>query len=369
VAEARARGDEFCDLTLSNPTSAGIDYPEGLWPILERAQRAARVYRPEALGLRSARQAVAGYLALSRRRPIAAEDIFLSASTSEAYAFLFKLLCDPGDAVLIPAPSYPLFEHLAELEAVRAVPYRLAYDGAWHIDFGSLRSALTPDVRAIVVVSPNNPTGHYCWRGEWAALGELGLPLICDEVFFEYPLEASPPPPPPGPSPVLSFALGGLSKLVGLPQLKLAWAELSGPAALVQEARERLELVADTFLSVGSPIQLALPELLELSPPITQTILARCRHNLATLRRALAGSPISTLRLEGGWSAVLQLPSLQSEDELVSALLTRERVLLQPGWFYDFEREPYAVVSLLTPPSVFENGVSRIATYVTELSR
>lgn len=368
MAEARARGDEFCDLTLSNPTSAGIDYPHGLWPLLERAQRGARVYRPEALGLLSAREAVASYLALSRHRPAAAEDILLSASTSEAYAFLFKLLCDPGDAVLIPAPSYPLFEHLAELEAVRAVPYRLAYDGAWHIDFGSLRRALTPDVRAIVVVSPNNPTGHYCGAEEWAALAELGLPLICDEVFFEYPLEASPPEQQ-GPSPVLSFALGGLSKLVGLPQLKLAWTELRGPPALVREARERLELVADTFLSVGSPIQLALPELLELSPLIIEPILARCRHNLAALRRALTGSAVSALRLEGGWNAVLHFPSLQSEDDWVSALLTRERVLLQPGWFYDFEREPYAIVSLLTPPSVFEAGVSRIATYVAELSR
>lgn len=366
VAAAHARAEELCDLTTSNPTTAGLDYPAALLPLLERAQASALSYRPEPFGLLSARQSVARHLARSRGSAPDPRDIMLTASTSEAYAFLFKLLCDPGDAILIPAPSYPLFEHLAELEAVEVLPYRLAYDGAWHADLGSARRAMTPKVRAIVVVSPNNPTGHYSAPGEQAALASLGVPLIRDEVFFEYSLDAQPPRQ--RDSTVLTFSLGGLSKLAGLPQLKLAWTELSGPVELVQEARERLELLADTFLSVGTPIQVALPDLLDLAPAISQTIRERCRRNLAALRELLTGSSVSVLRVEGGWTAVLQFPRLQSEDELVSGLLTRQRVLVQPGWFYDFESGPYAIVSLLTPPSVFEHGVSRIAAYAAELS-
>jgi aspartate/methionine/tyrosine aminotransferase len=333
VEAARARGDELCDLTRSNPTTAGLDYPVALLPLLQRAQSSALVYRPEPFGSSAARQAVAQHLARARGAEPEARDILLTASTSEAYAFLFKLLCDPGDAILIPAPSYPLFEHLAELEAVQAVPYRLAYDGAWHTDMASVRRAMSPRVRAIVLVSPNNPTGHYSAPAEQSALAELGVPLICDEVFFEYALDAQPPRR--SVSTALTFSLGGLSKLAGLPQLKLAWTELSGPAELVQEARERLELVADTFLSVATPIQVALPELLGLAPTITELIRARCSQNLATARRVLGGTAVSVLRVEGGWSAVLQFPRLQGEDELVAGLLTRHGVLVQPGWFYD----------------------------------
>jgi hypothetical protein len=296
--------------------------------------------------------------------------VLLTASTSEAYAFLFKLLCDAGDQILIPAPSYPLLAHLAELEGVGIQPYRLAYDGDWHIDLDSLRRARTERTRGIVVISPNNPTGQYLTPLELSALQELGLPLIVDQVFFEYPLELSA-----APDAVLSgardglvFSLGGLSKLMGLPQLKLAWTSMRGAESAVREARERLELVADTFLSVATPVQAALPELLALAPQVSAVIGARCRENLSALKQVLADSPIGVLRAAGGWSAVLRLPAITSEDELLAALVTEHRVVVQPGWFYDFEREPYLVVSLLTPKGVFGDGIDRLRACVGELS-
>jgi aspartate/methionine/tyrosine aminotransferase len=350
--EARAGGRALLDLTVTNPTRAGIAYPAELAAVLERAQAASLDYAPESFGSVAARQA------LSPIAACAVEDLLLTASTSEAYAFLFKLLCDPGDSVLVPAPSYPLFEHLAELESVELVPYRLAYDGAWHIDLDSVRPR--PSTRAVLLVSPNNPTGNYVAPGELVALSRFGLPLVIDEVFRDYPLDAAAPASPT--VDVLSFRLNGLSKLAGLPQLKLAWTAISGPEALRREARERLELVADTFLSVATPIQRALPELLRLAPLITSAIGQRCRQNLATLRGALVASPVSVLRCEGGWSAVLRLPAIASEDELLTRLLTERALLLQPGWFYDFESEPYAVVSLLPEPDTFEQGIVRLAT-------
>ena len=363
AAEARKSGHELCDLTGSNPAASAALYPDELLQILLHAQSRSLAYRPEPFGLLVARQAVSRHLARAPGGAAAGpEDVMLTASTSEAYSFLFKLLCDPGDAVLVPAPSYPLLEHLAELESVQLVPYRLAYDGAWHIDFESLRP--TASTRAIVAVSPNNPTGNYLAPRELHGLAQLGLPLLVDEVFHEYPLEAAAPPRCDSPD-CLTFRLGGLSKLAGLPQLKLGWTIIAGPDAARVEARERLELIADTFLSVGTPVQQALPELLALAPQITANILARCRQNLATLRRAAEGSPLSVLRAEGGWSAVVQLPKVHSEDELVMGLLSARQVLVQPGWFYDFETDPYAVVSLLTDAAVFARGAERLVAHFT----
>lgn len=329
----------------------------------------SRVYRPEPCGALPARQAVARHFALTRglTSPPASEDILLSASTSEAYSFLFKLLCDPGDEVLVPAPSYPLFEHLAELESVIIVPYRLAYDGAWYIDLDSVRDAVTPRSRAVIVVSPNNPTGQYVTPAELAELEQLGLAILSDEVFFEYPLRAQRRPAPQAKQ-ALTFSMGGLSKLAGSPQLKLAWTILSGPEAARREARERLELIADTFLSVSTPVQLALPALLEAAPVVTAAIAHRCRQNLDELRRLAAASALTPLHAEGGWCAVLQLPSAISEDDLVVDLLREEGVLVQPGWFYDFERAPFAIVSLLTEPSTFRQGCERLVSYVTRIA-
>lgn len=350
------------DLTSSNPTRAGIAYPAELLEVLQRAQARSLVYRPEPFGLPSAREAVA------RLTGAGAADVMLTASTSEAYSFLFKLLCDPGDAVLVPAPSYPLFEHLAELEGVQALPYRLAYDGAWHVDLDQLRRAVTPRVRAIVVVSPNNPTGHYLRQSEGDALAALGLPLLRDQVFAPFPLAegaslaASPN------DGCLTFTLDGLSKRAGSPQLKLGWTVVSGPEAARGEACERLELIADTFLSVATPIQQALPDLLELCPAVTAAISARCRQNLALLERAVQAAPLTLLRAEAGWSAVLRLPAVASEEQLVLGLLREASVLVQPGWYYDFETEPYAVVSLLTEPSTFQEGTERLVQYVTRVA-
>lgn len=356
------------DLCGSNPTTAGIEYPPELWRSLERAVADSHVYRPEPFGSLAARAAVARHFAQSREVTAPAlEDVLLTASTSEAYSFSFKLLCDPGDEVLVPAPSYPLFEHLAELEAVRLAPYRLAYDGAWHIDLDSVQRALTPRTRALIVVSPNNPTGQYLTPAELSSLEQLGLPILSDEVFFEYPLRA-------GrrrvmqPRSCLGVSLGGLSKLAGSPQLKLAWAILSGPERQRREARERLELIADTFLSVSTPIQQALPALLEAAPLVSEAIGARCRHNLSQLAQLSASSPLTLLRAEGGWSAVLRLPNVVAEEDLVLGLLRSEGVLVQPGWFYDFESQPFCIVSLLTEPSTFRAGCERLVDYVTRVS-
>lgn len=355
-----AAGKPPFDLTSSNPTTAAIEYPEGLVRVLERAQSASLVYRPEAFGSLAARGA------LSRFTGTPAEDILLTASTSEAYSFLFKLLCDPGDSVLVPAPSYPLFEHLAELEGVRALPYRLAYDGAWHVDASSVRSAVEPRTRALVLVSPNNPTGHYTRGAELSTLAELGLPLICDEVFAPFWL-ARPPAVAPEPTSGLVFKLDGLSKRAGSPQLKLGWTRILGSEPARREARARLELVADTFLSVATPIQQALPGLLELCPEISERIAARCRDNLGRLSRALDGSALTLLTPEAGWSAPLRLPGVATEEELVLGLARDAGVLVQPGWFYDFESEPYVIVSLLSEPRVFQEGVERLVAYVTRV--
>jgi alanine-synthesizing transaminase len=350
------------DLTGSNPTTAGIAYPADLWQALERAQAHSLVYRPEPFGLPSARAAVAGLTGA------AVDDILLTASTSEAYAFLFKLLCDPGDAVLVPAPSYPLFEHLAELEGVQAVPYRLAYDGAWHVDLDFLRRAMTPRVRAIVVVSPNNPTGQYLREDERDSLAALGLPLISDEVFAPFPLSQTASRAVSPSSTCLTFTLDGLSKRAGLPQLKLGWTVVSGPERERREACERLELIADTFLSVGTPIQQALPELFAVCPSVTAAIAERCRQNLATVERAVHASPVTLLRAEAGWSSVLRLPAVESEEHLVLGLLRDAGVLVQPGWYYDFASEPYAVISLLTEPRVFAEGTARLVEHVVRVA-
>ena len=350
------------DLTGSNPTTAKIVYPAQLLEVLVRAQAESLVYRPEPFGLVSAREA------LARTTGANAADILLTASTSEAYGFLFKLLCDPGDAVLVPAPSYPLFEHLAELEGVQALPYRLAYDGAWHIDLDSLRRAVTPRARAVISVSPNNPTGQYASDAERAALAALGLPVISDEVFAEFPLGDGPARRSAPSDDVLSFTLDGLSKRAGSPQLKLGWTVVSGPERARRDACVRLELIADTFLSVAMPIQQALPGILELCPAVTSSIGARCRENLATLASAVQASPITLLHPEAGWSAVLHLPRLKTEEELVLELLSEQQVLVQPGWFYDFATEPYVIVSLLTEPAVLREGIERLVAYVLRIA-
>lgn len=362
----RAAGHQLVDLTLSNPTRAGIHYPSDLLHPL--ADEASLTYQAEPLGLASAREELAGWHR-ARGQPCSAARTVLTASSSESYSYLFHLLADPGDEVLIPAPSYPLFSFLADLAGVRLRVYPLRYDGAWYIDLDALRASVTERTRAILVVSPNNPTGSCVQDHEAAALRALacerGLALISDEVFAGYPLGPRRLRGLGGDDGCLTFVLGGLSKLAGLPQLKLGWIFASGPDPLVAAALDRLETIADTFLSVATPVQRALPALLAASDLIGDQIRARTRRNLAALRDALRGAPASILDVEGGWSAVLQLPATHPEEAWISALL-RRGVLVHPGHFFDFPREPFAVLSLLPPPEDFDEGVRRILQALAE---
>jgi aspartate/methionine/tyrosine aminotransferase len=363
LALARARQEEraILDLTESNPTRAGLPYARAT--ILEALSCAdALVYEPAPFGLWSAREAVARELEVDPAR------IVLTASTSEAYGFLFKLLCDPGDEVLVPVPSYPLFEHLARLEAVRAVPYRLAYDGRWHVDVDSLRDAVGPRTRAIITVSPNNPTGSYLKHTELAALASLGLPIVSDEVFASYPLREDPTRATSAleAQGTLVFSLGGLSKLAALPQMKLAWIVVGGDAPDVTDAMARLEVLADAYLSVGTPVQHALPHLLASRGPAEGAIQARTRANLDLLRSRVTGTAGTLLDVEGGWYATLRVPATRSEETWVVELLEEDGVHVHPGHFFDFEREAYLVLSLLTPEAIFAEGVARM---VTRLAR
>jgi alanine-synthesizing transaminase len=347
------------DLTESNPTRAAIPYDrEAILGSL--ALPPSLHYEPAPFGLASAREAVARDLSL-HGPPVDPARVVLTASTSEAYAFAFKLLCDPDDEVLVPRPSYPLFEHLARLESVRAVPYRVAYDGAWHVDLPSVRAAITPRTRAIVTVSPNNPTGSYLKSGELAELAALGVPLVSDEVFARYPLRADSTRArsalEAGAAPLV-VALGGLSKLAALPQAKLAWMAVGGREAAA--ALGRLEIIADAFLSVGTPVQHALPTLLASRATAEGAILARARANLAWLVSVVAGSAVSLLDVEGGWYATLRLPSTRGEEAWALAFLEQDGVHVHPGHFFDFEREAYVIVSLLTPEATLREGLRRI---------
>lgn len=364
----RASGGEILDLTLSNPTRAALPYASA--EILGAlAQPGVLEYAPEAFGLPSARAEVACAFA-ERGVSVAPGRVVLTASTSEAYAFAFKLLCDPGDEVLVPRPSYPLLEYLAALENVNLKYYDLAYDGAWFLDRGSLRRAIGPRSRAIVAVSPNNPTGHYLRREDLEAFAELGLPLISDEVFADYEFEPDPARPRSAleaPAPLV-LVLDGLSKLAALPQLKLGWIALGGDAGRVEEALARLSLIADSFLSPNTPVQLALPTLLATRGAARDAILARAFSNRDAVRELCKGSPVTSLRVEGGWYAVLRLPSTASDEEWALELLAHG-VLVQPGYFFNFETATYAVVSLLTPESTFARGAERLVRVVTEKTR
>jgi alanine-synthesizing transaminase len=371
IAQARRTAKPRFDLTVTNPTSCGIAYPTGLLEPL--GDPTGLVYEPSPSGALAAREAISHEY---RRVGVAVDPdrIVLTASTSEAYSYLFKLLCDPNEAILTPAPSYPLFEHLARVEAIDVVPYRLEPDSHWRVDLDSVARA--PErTRAVVLVHPNNPTGSFVHSDDARALRTLcarrGWALIVDEVFLDYALEADRVH---GSSfaaddGVLTFVLGGLSKSVGLPQLKLGWIVAAGPKAEVGAALERLELIADTFLSVATPVQLALPRLLERGAAVRAAIQARCHENMATLRRLAGTAPlVDALPVGGGWSAVLRVPSVVSEEQLTIELLRGDSVAVHPGFFYDFEREGYLVVSLLPELELFATGVERLLARVAALA-
>jgi aspartate/methionine/tyrosine aminotransferase len=362
----RAAGIEYADLTLSNPTQAAIPYPAGLLESL--SDRRGLVYEPSSLGLRSAREAVAAD-ASRRGASLDPTNVVLSASTSEAYSWLFKLLCDPGDVVLVPRPSYPLFEHLTRLEAVDARPYDLEYHGRWAIDFASFADA-PGTTRAVLAVSPNNPTGSYLSAAEVERLADLcaqrGWALIVDEVFADYPLdEPAPTTDIAARSPVLTFSLGGASKSLGLPQIKLAWMAVGGPGDDCGAALAGLELIADTFLSVGTPVQAAIPALLRDAAPVRHAIHDRVAGNLQRVRELAGACPAcDVLRVEGGWSAVVRVPATRTEEQLAIDLLDRERVLVHPGYFFDFPHEAFIVVSLLPPRDILDDAFVRVLRFV-----
>jgi alanine-synthesizing transaminase len=363
LADARARRP-LIDLTVSNPTQVGIRYPQDLLAPL--ASETSLIYRPEPFGTEAAREAVAAIYA-RRGLPINADRIVLTAGTSEAYSILFKLLCDPARSqVLTPVPSYPLFEHLTRLDGVDARPYPLEYHGTWSVALVDLDRAWTADTAAVLAVSPNNPTGSALGARDADELAQRcedrQTALILDEVFCDYPLgePLKEPSALAGPG-CLLFRLGGLSKTVGLPQVKLGWIALDGPEDLVVEALDRLELICDMYLSVSTPVQAAAPALLERGAEIRQQILARVRTNHAALQAAVRHARGATLlRAEGGWSAVLRVPATKSEEELVLDLLEPDDVVVHPGYFFDFAHEAFLVLSLLPETDRFTRGVHRI---------
>ncbi len=364
LAEAQARGGEtILDLTESNPTVVGLRFEDA--PVLAAlADARSATYTPTPRGLPEARAAVADWYA-RHGAPVDPSRIFLTASTSEAYALLFKLLCDPGDRVLAPQPSYPLFDHLAALESVALSHYPLRYHGGWFLEVEEVRRAFDGVTRAILVVNPNNPTGSYLSRESHQALDALAaehaLAIISDEVFADYPLAPDPARAVSlaGDRRALTFCLGGLSKLAGLPQLKLGWIALFGPEALVAEACDRLELIADTYLSVGTPVQHAAPRLLELGERRRALIAARVCRNHRRLAAAVRDTSVQLLQPEGGWSAILRVPAVHPEEQWVLALLD-DRVLVHPGFFFDLSGGAHLVVSLLCEESVLDEGIVRL---------
>jgi aspartate/methionine/tyrosine aminotransferase len=372
VAAARSAGAELLDLSESNPTRSGLQYDAAA--ILRSFQHQSILnYAPDPRGLHSARAAVAGYYA---ELGVAADpsDIILTTSTSEAYSFLFRLLCNPGDEVLVPQPSYPLFEFLAALDDVNLRPYELVYHDGWQIDFASLDSALTQRTRAVMLVNPNNPTGSYVKPGELNQLNALcaehGLALIADEVFFDYAWAVAEHRRSFAQNnAVLTFTLSGLSKIAALPQMKAAWIIVFGPEEQTHAALERLEIVADTFLSMSTPVQLALPQLLDQRRTVVPQLLRRIASNLAELDRQLtAHNLVERLHIEGGWYATLRVPVTRSDEDLAVALVEQERVLVHPGHFYDFHRDGYLVLSLITPEEAFHKGVVRLLRFISQNS-
>jgi alanine-synthesizing transaminase len=407
LAAHRAAGKPLIDLTVSNPTECGFQYDnETILRALQNPQ--ALKYEPNPRGLGATRSAVRQYYIergagkenrSATRSSIPAEencsgaiagapqgrstivgafgipveDIFLTTSTSEAYSYVFRTLCDAYDEVLIPEPSYPLFDFLADIQDVRLVRYPLIYDHGWQIDFHSLEQAITSKTRGVIVVNPNNPTGNYCKPYDMQQLSEIcrahDVAIIADEVFLDFSLSSEKcggtrekkPASFAGSEAVLTFTMSGLSKICGLPQMKAAWVIVSGPGALKTRATARLEIIADTYLSMSAPIQLALPALLEVRHGFQKQLLARMRANLAELDRQLsAHESVSRLQVEGGWNAVLRVPATRPDEELALELLSKGGVYAHPGHFYDFRNEGYLVVSLIIPEREFSRGIERL---------
>jgi alanine-synthesizing transaminase len=363
LAAHRVARKPLIDLTVSNPTECGFQYDEEA--ILSALRNpSALKYEPNPRGLAVARSAVGRYYA-ERAAIVSNDDIFLTTSTSEAYSYVLRTLCNPDDELLIPAPSYPLFEFLADIQDVRLARYALLYDHGWQIDFHALEQAITPRTRGVIVVHPNNPTGHFAKPEEMRKLNEIcvarGVAIIADEVFLDFALKGKQIATFAANSGALTFTMSGLSKICGLPQMKAAWLTVSGPQAWKTEALARLEVIADTYLSMSAPIQLAIPALLEQRHAFQKQVIARMNGNLSELDKRLAAQrSCSRLNVEGGWNAVIRVPATRPDEELALELLVTRGVYVHPGHFYDFLSEGYLVVSLISPQSNFSQGLRQL---------
>src|SRR5258706_1035646 len=361
LAAHRAAGKPLLDLTVSNPTECGFEYDRSA--ILNAlGNPAALSYEPDPRGLESARRAVAGYCA-GRNEDVSAEDIFLTTSTSEVYSYAFRTLCDPGDEVLIPSPSSPLFDFLAEIQDVSLVRYPLLYDHGWQIDFHALEQAITPRTRGVIVVHPNKPTGHFAKNAEITKLNSIcsarAIAIIADEVFLDFSLDGMQAVSFAANRGAPTFTLSGLSKISGLPQMKAGWLVVGGPQEWKGEALARLEVIADTYLSANAPVQLAIPRFLEQRHGFQKQVMSRVRRNLAEVDRQLAGQKVVTrLKVEGGWCAVLRVPATRSDEDLAINLLAAPGVSVHPGHFYDFPSDGNLVVSLITAEAEFSRGLA-----------
>jgi aspartate/methionine/tyrosine aminotransferase len=365
----RKSGERILDLTASNPTTVGLTYDESAI-LTSLSKRELLIYEPDSKGLKTAREAVVRYHAeRTGETPLDSESVILTASTSEAYSYLFRLMCNPGDEVLVGTPSYPLFEYLAEIQDVRLVSYELVYDHGWQIDFHSLREKLTSRTRAIMLVHPNNPTGSYVSNEERTELNaiarEHGLALVVDEVFLDFPFDRAGHTSFVTNADALTFTLSGLSKICALPQMKLAWLIASGPEEMKKEALARLELIADTFLSPSAPTQHATADFLATRNAVQEQLMTRVRANLAELDRQLARQMLyRRLDVEGGWYAVLRVPVTRTDEQLAVELLEQQSVVVHPGLFFDFHSDGYLVLSLITPEAIFAEGVRRVLAFV-----
>ena len=371
--EHRRLGKPLLDLTNSNPTTCGFNYPEERL-LAALSDRRALLYEPDSQGLRQGRDAIAEYYRgrcgfFGAETDVDRGRILITSSTSEAYTYIFRLLCEVGDEVLVPAPSYPLFEYLAGLADIRPVSYPLLYDHGWQMDFGALTRALTARSKAVMVVHPNNPTGSFVKREEAQRLAEIcarrDLAVIADEVFLDYAQDAELLRSFAFDSPALTFTLSGVSKISLLPQLKLAWIVVSGPAPLVDAAMQRLEVIGDTYLSPSTPAQLALSEIFAVRGNLQAQMHQRLTANLAFLDSLLRkDGSVNRLKREGGWYAVLRVPAIGSDEDLAIRLLESAGVLVHPGHFFDFPREGFLVISLIVPEAEFQQGVQRLELFL-----
>jgi alanine-synthesizing transaminase len=360
LAVRRKTGQPLLDLTASNPTTCGFQYHAGAM-LRALSNPKALVYDPDPRGLIPARRAIVDYYA-GHQAQVGIDDVFLTTSTSEAYSFVFRLLCNPGDEILIPEPSYPLFAFLAGIQDVKLVPYPLIYDHGWQTDFHSLERAITQRTRAVIVVHPNNPTGHFTKPNEIAKLNEIceaaKLAIIADEVFLDFTLNETAPTTFAANDAVLTFTMSGVSKICGLPQMKAAWLVVSGPAELKARAIERLDVIADTYLSVNAPVQYALPNFLDQRNEFQSQLITRVRKNLSELDRQLDSRQACVrLRVEAGWYAVLRIPATRPDEDTALFLVESKGVYTHPGHFYDFPTEGFLVVSLITPEEDFAEGI------------